>query len=987
CIIDKGNGGAIYMATDCSSQFEFKINDGLIQECKAKSDTSKDIPATGYGGGIYIIGSQDYDVSTSGIDFRGLKIYKNTADKAGQSIYIVMRNLAELCLYGNDGEFVKGNYTDGISNQNELQGIPVDSTTFNSSSTETINSQQNYLEDYWIINRNEYYTKDTGSDAWLCTQSSPCKTLDVSLIQSNINSITTFLVYIYDITSIEDTAVISQTTSPRTFRNYPLTSTTPSDILIKENGRFNVTGKVRFQLINFVIESTGLQQDNPGIYGIESTAQINLQFCQFHMQNEGSQIGRCYVTILKGGDHIISDLKAKDISSLENIIKIDFEEVGLLSISDSQFENITKIDSSITGGIIRAALSHSSNRIDITDCIFTTCKAQGTFGGAIYTEIQNSNAQVTLIRTQVLYCEASKGGGLFVKIDNGGQFVLQSSCELKQCKATSGNGGGIYAELTYSASTQTSFLIKDASIQDCQAVSSSTSTGYGGGIFIGGTGDYISSTKTLELKGMKISGNTATQGGQSLYVVMPKLEDWCKYGTLGEYVKGDYDDIISDLSELEGIPQDLETFNKLSSDEIEEQYYQLQYYWSEIALLTGANAVINESNTDLPIQISLKGSNFITGQFYAKIVELGPKTQFNKKTQFIQVNANDVIYPPEDGSKEPIDIQGDPQNEQDATFGMKDISWMDYKDKKFGVLTSNDKRIFTGVGGRQNKAVPLEVKIEEAPVIIDKEVIVVEPEQPKEYGIPAWATALVIAGVLSALAGAILSTLCCCLCPYCLCFKCWDNDEQKVKNIRDDFEKIKIEHQRHLREINTYDVNSRSLNNQRVKQSQQRKKMRSNQMIEEGYLFGESQQFNNQANQYLNMQESINRDSTKGFNSHHSHRPNSNSFNSYHKSLLVPYENDIVNATPQSKDQLEVIQMTEFAKQPQQDGSYNSQNSLYNRPEEKLGPTRTSTGDSQILSSYTKNLKNKLDVMEKQEELLSTSPKLPRKSTKDFMEF
>ncbi|KAA6310221.1 MAG: hypothetical protein EZS28_056350, partial [Streblomastix strix] len=149
CIIDKGNGGAIYMATDCSSQFEFKINDGLIQECKAKSDTSKDVPATGYGGGIYIIGSKDYDVSTSGIDFRGLKIYKNTADKAGQSIYIVMRNLAELVRQGDDGEYVKGNYTTGVSDKKELEGIPANSSTYETLPTSEIEQQQRDLEYFW----------------------------------------------------------------------------------------------------------------------------------------------------------------------------------------------------------------------------------------------------------------------------------------------------------------------------------------------------------------------------------------------------------------------------------------------------------------------------------------------------------------------------------------------------------------------------------------------------------------------------------------------------------------------------------------------------------------------------------------------------------------------------------------------------------------------------------------------------------------------
>ncbi|KAA6381789.1 MAG: hypothetical protein EZS28_022685 [Streblomastix strix] len=725
CICDNGNGGAIYIDIDFTSEFLFKISDTLIQECIAKENMSLSSP-TGYGGGIFLTGSGDYDPSTKRLDLKGMKIYNNSADKSGQSLYVVMTSVKEWCRTGIAGEYVKGNYSDGISIQSELQGISVDSTKFNSYSSSQINDNENNLEDYWNLNRNQYFIRSNGSDESICTSSTPCQTLvSANDIKNNINSAREILVYIFDQTLIENTIIISQTTSPRIFRAYSIDSTQLSSIQIKENGRFNVSGKVRFQLIKFIMESTSLQQDNHGIYGIESTAEIDLQDCEFNMQNTESSIGKCFVNVLKGGNHAVSNLEAKDISNLENIIKIDFNEAGSLNISESEFENITKIDSSITGGIIRSALQHSSNKLDITDCIFTTCKAQGTFGGAIYAEIQNSGAQVILTRTQVLYCEASKGGGLFIKIDKQGKLILQSSCELKQCKATSGNGGGIYVDLTYSASTQTTFLINDGTIRECEAkanTSSSSPTGFGGGIFIGGTGDYIASTKTIDLKGMKIYNNSADKYGQSLYAVIPKLEDWCKYGTQGEYVKGDYDDNTSNLSELQGIPIDFETFNILSSNEIEEQQNYLQYYWSKIALISSVSSVINESNSDLHLIISLKGSGFIAGQLHVKIVELGPEKQHNKKLTIIQDNANDVIYPPEDGTGDPIDIQGDPQSEQEATFGIKDISWMDYENKNYGILTSNDKKVYTGIDGRQNKAVPMEIKVEEVPLIEESEV-------------------------------------------------------------------------------------------------------------------------------------------------------------------------------------------------------------------------------------------------------------------------
>ncbi|KAA6380443.1 MAG: hypothetical protein EZS28_024031 [Streblomastix strix] len=150
CKATLGNGGGIFVyINNFTSQFEFKINNSIISECEAKSDTSYDIPPTGYGGGIFLFGSGEYDQLTQSIDLRGMKIYNNSADKAGQSLYVVMTKVEEWCKYGGEGEYVKGNYSDGISNKNELQGIPVNLQVFNQYSTQNISSQQKYLEDYW----------------------------------------------------------------------------------------------------------------------------------------------------------------------------------------------------------------------------------------------------------------------------------------------------------------------------------------------------------------------------------------------------------------------------------------------------------------------------------------------------------------------------------------------------------------------------------------------------------------------------------------------------------------------------------------------------------------------------------------------------------------------------------------------------------------------------------------------------------------------
>ncbi|KAA6343324.1 MAG: hypothetical protein EZS28_052318 [Streblomastix strix] len=180
---------------------------------------------------------------------------------------------------------------------------------------------------------------------------------------------------------------------------------------------------------------------------------------------------------------------------------------------------------------------------------------------------------------------------------------------------------------------------------------------------------------------------------------MPKLADWCRQGSLGEFVKGNYSDTDSNLNELEGIIKDYSGFNSLSTTQIQDQQNHLQYFWSEVPVLKQANAVLNESIADQPLQITLKGSNLIAGNFYCKIVEIGSTSLITKqqnanmKFESLQYNAEEIIYPSEDGSNDPIDIVGSPENEQEATFGMKDASWMD-TNKQYGILATNERRIF-----------------------------------------------------------------------------------------------------------------------------------------------------------------------------------------------------------------------------------------------------------------------------------------------------
>ncbi|KAA6317185.1 MAG: hypothetical protein EZS28_055137, partial [Streblomastix strix] len=113
-----------------------------------------------------------------------------------------------------------------------------------------------------------------------------------------------------------------------------------------------------------------------------------------------------------------------------------------------------------------------------------------------------------------------------------------------------------------------------------------------------------------------------------------------------------------------------------------------------------------------------------------KLIEIESKTSVNLILILKQANAIEVVYPPEDGSGAPITVTGDPSGEQTATFGMKDYQWYDNQ-KKYNILLSNDRKIFTGVEGKEDSGISLDV-----------EEIEVE-DQPKGFSFPIWMIILI----------------------------------------------------------------------------------------------------------------------------------------------------------------------------------------------------------------------------------------------------
>ncbi|KAA6359460.1 MAG: hypothetical protein EZS28_045013, partial [Streblomastix strix] len=391
CKATSGNGGGIYAQFNFASACIFKINSGTISECDAIANSSMNSP-TGYGGGIMLVGTGDYISSSLNLSLKGMNISQNTAAQSGgKSLYVAMTKLAGWCRYGQLGEFVKGNYSDADSDEADLQGIPVDYQTFISYNSNQIQNETNNLEDYWKVRteKTDLYVKSDGNDDLFCTSTIPCKTLDAYHISNNINIPYIYQVYIIDSSSIDYKAEITQTSSERIYGPLANESTTVRNLLIEPAGQFDVKGKILFNYINFVVQATQLTAGQHTIQGLLSTSQISLQNCQYHMASSEISIGKSLVCMLKGGTQTITNLIVSDITSVENIIKAEFDESGTLAINNCQFERVTKDSSTVIGGTTKAILNNESNSVSIQNCKYTLCKALYTSGGAIFVELKN----------------------------------------------------------------------------------------------------------------------------------------------------------------------------------------------------------------------------------------------------------------------------------------------------------------------------------------------------------------------------------------------------------------------------------------------------------------------------------------------------------------------------------------------------------------------------------------------------------------------
>ncbi|KAA6378369.1 MAG: hypothetical protein EZS28_026105 [Streblomastix strix] len=702
-------GGGMYLDIDFTRNQQLVISNTIIIDCQAKDDDLQTNP-TGYGGGIFLTGNGDYDALTEGLDLSGIRISGNTADKAGQSLYVVMTKLAEWCRYGTAGYFVKGNYSDTDSDESDLEGIPIGMSNFNYMTPQSIRKQSTHLEYYWnptqkdiwhILNRIQLLSK--GSDFPGCGEVKyPCETIEYSIQQISIEKAGNENNNV-DIKQLGITKYGYDLTSPISFNTY--SSKTYNVKIMKEmyETDFEMEGQAEIKIINQLSYSSGWIQTsseiNLGIYHIKViTDQSTFTIPLIYISQPNSMVELISVTFSginfspeyqpKGIIHIINNNQQIILSNClfediiiegygGNAIRMQEGQKVTATISDCQFIDI-QVDSDqigFSGSAIYASITQQGILTISGECSFTNYQNPNGNAGAIYLYCSDTGSQIQIvgnlffencqalsggginfqsysgltsltgsasfINCQALFgiggaiyaiplgpylefnptgqiiiqnctakqgggamyislnqdgqfkgnkmiirnCSSVKGGAIYTDIAHGGFLSLDQSCEFFNCTSNGGNGGAIWVSLDNSYYLDSYFEINDAYFHDCRALinesSSQISQGFGGAIFLHSYQNYDVSLKKLNLKGMKLYNNFADRGGQSMFVVMPSVIQWCKQGYAGEYVKGNYSDQFSDESDLEGIPTYYTAFESMNPDLIDSQQQYLQFYWDQ----------------------------------------------------------------------------------------------------------------------------------------------------------------------------------------------------------------------------------------------------------------------------------------------------------------------------------------------------------------------------------------------------------------------
>ncbi|KAA6382268.1 MAG: hypothetical protein EZS28_022206 [Streblomastix strix] len=572
------NGGALYIAL-FSATSNVSITNSSFKQCQTNSSSSQKY---GWGGAIFIhINYSLSDLDVARFNLTKLVFEENLATGMGQNIHIQSNDTLAT------GSMISSNSLLTVNDTTNLYTSPFyayDYMGIDNSDEANYRGTNSYDKHHPLFKQSfistfinpSYIDANNGlDDLKYCGRIRfSCKRISYVLnsgtvLLANINFM---LILLSDSTSDSNL----QVNIPTKYCNYitiqsdgytqdsqinanpkyqiPTSSQSNSLFTITDNGHLDLLG-LRFSNLNPTSQNPLFSVQSPNLDNIPILSIIGCEFNQDPISYPVGSLSHCLIFI-NGGKLTISKTIIKDyyLSNRKSSIMIQSDKSSTsemfrnnqIEIINSTFENIKQVDEQGSGACVYAELKAESLLNISQSCSFTNCISR-TIGGAIQSVIQ------------------------------GGHIELNEVI-IKGCKAR--NGGGIYVNIDFTA--QFEFKVINSQIQNCQAKDDDLQTkptGFGGGIFVTGSGDYDPSTESLDLKGMKIFGNSADKAGQSLYVVMTNLIEWCREGIAGEYVKGNYNDRYSKFEDIEGISVNLTLFNSLSQEQIQQQQQALQYYW------------------------------------------------------------------------------------------------------------------------------------------------------------------------------------------------------------------------------------------------------------------------------------------------------------------------------------------------------------------------------------------------------------------------
>ncbi|KAA6357495.1 MAG: hypothetical protein EZS28_046978, partial [Streblomastix strix] len=216
----------------------------------------------------------------------------------------------------------------------------------------------------------------------------------------------------------------------------------------------------------------------------------------------------------------------------------------------------------LTAGGLQIDISQTTSNILLTgELTFENCSSQFYGGGFHFSATTSGYIELNKIICKNCSCSQG-GGGLYAQVRSGGELVITGSCLFKNCSSSEGNGaglnilctgtestvrisglltfdqctafnqgggtylssvdnglieidmaifkkcnsslgGGLYMDIDFT--TESNIKIIDFTLQDCKAIINelkTTPTGYGGGLFLTGNGDYVVASEKLNLKEM-----------------------------------------------------------------------------------------------------------------------------------------------------------------------------------------------------------------------------------------------------------------------------------------------------------------------------------------------------------------------------------------------------------------------------------------------------------------------------------------------------